>query len=149
MAVPQTTQGFGHTPTDPAEFYKPLDELKRNYSDIGEYYRTVSWPTDAPQKDDLQALWGEPEVKKKWGSFLGTIGLCIGLTAVGWLSYPVLGAVVLLSPVPNEEYVWKKGNYEITANGRADVFVDYEKRIHNWKWKEVNKEEKVAQQAEK
>ncbi len=141
-------QGFSHTPTEEAEFYKPLGELKQNYSDIEEYDRILARPSSSPKKDDLQKKWGEPEVKKKWIRYLAEVGLCVGLAVGGWISYPALGAIYLLAPTPQEEYVWKKGNYEITAQGRSDIFVGYEERIRSWEWKEINKQEAAQQTGE-
>jgi len=136
MSGCSTTQSFSNTPVESIEFTKNIANLEQNYSDIEKYDRTFASPSAAPRKHDLERLWGEPETKKKWGEFLFSLGLGIGLTSAGYLTYPLFAAVYILNPSPKEEYIWKKGNYEIVANGRSGALVKYEKRIHNWEWEE-------------
>lgn len=139
-----TTANFSHTPSDSSEFKKDISELKRNYSDIEEYDRMFASPETAPTKDDLEKLWGTPATRKNWGVFALNFGLCVGLVSAGYLTYPVMAAVYLMNPIPTEEYVWEKGNYQIVAQGRSDAFVRYEKRIHRWEWKEKSSAEDLA-----
>lgn len=143
MSGCSTTANFARTPVESTEFTKSLDDLKKAYSDIEKYDRTFASPASAPREKDLEGVWGEPTVKKKWGEFLTGLGLLTGMAAAGWVSYPIIAALYLNDPVPREEYTWNKGNYEITAAGRSDAFVLYEKRIHKWKWNEKNTTEQI------
>ena len=131
-----STASFTATPTEDSEFYKSLAELKHNYADIEKYDRTFGWPSTAPMSSDLSVLWGEPATKKKrWGHYALGIGVGIGLTVAGHLTYPLFIATFLMFPIPDEYYTWRKGNYEIVALVRRYPYAGYEKRVHSWKWK--------------
>ena len=133
-----TTQTFSHTPVNNQDFTKSLSTLKQEYSDIEKFDRTFGSPASAPTKQSLEKLWGTPDkTKKDWLSYAFGFGLGAGLTYIGFFTVPLFGAITLLAPTPREDYIWQKGNYEITAIGRSDALVKYEDRIHSWEWKNL------------
>jgi len=139
-----TRANFDHTPTDEKEFVKSISELKHSYSDIEKYDRFFSSTSDSPPLDELEKQWGKPLIQIKWWKYAFFLSAEIGLTVVGLFSYPLLPVLFLFEPLPQEEYIWQKGNYEITAQSRKDIFVGYEKRIHNWDWMEKPNSERVV-----
>ena len=133
-----TTQTFSHTPVNSQDFTKSLSTLKQEYSDIETFDRTFGSPASAPLKQSLEKLWGTPDkTEKDWLNYILGLGLGVGLTYAGFLTFPIVGVVILTAPTPRKNYIWQKGNYEITAKGRSDVFVKYEDRIHSWEWKSL------------
>ena len=137
-----TTAEFNNTPKEASEFSKEKSYLESHYSDIDKYDRTFAPPTDAPPIHKLEEMWGEPNKKeKRWGEFIFSIGVGIGMVAAGYVSYPVLAVFYVMVPYPQEKYIWNKGNYEVTAFGRSDIFTRYEERMHRWKWKRTGKED--------
>jgi hypothetical protein len=137
-----TTQTFSHTPISNQDFTKSFSTLKQEYSDIEKFDRTFGSPASAPPKQSLEELWGPPnKTKKHWLNYLWGLGLGAGLTYAGLITAPLFGVVVLITPTPYKEYIWQKGNYEITVKGRSDIFVKYEDHIHSWKWKNLKNKE--------
>lgn len=130
-----STASFSALPIDEAEFQAPLTELKKDYADIEKYDRMFSAPSDAPRASELAALWGEPKVEKRWGEYIFVNGLGIGLAAGGYLTYPLVAGLILLFPLPQEDHIWNKGDYEIVARVRTDAYVRYEERMHSWSWR--------------
>ena len=139
-----TKAHFSNTPVNNAEFTKSMTVLEHDYSDIKEYDRFFASPSEAPTLQELEELWGKSTTEKRWGVYALNIALGAGLVATGVLTYPFLAAIFVLNPTPPEEYVWKKGNYEIVATGRNDALVGYEKRIHSWEWEEFQKDEELS-----
>lgn len=133
-----TTAEFNSTPKETSEFSKEKSYLESRYADIDKYDRTFASPADAPPVQKLGEIWGEPDRKeKRWGEFIFSFGIGVGFVATGYLSYPLLAVFFIMDPYPQENYVWSKGDCEVTAFGRSEIFTRYEKRIHKWKWRKV------------
>lgn len=127
-----TTSRFDSTPTEEVDFLKDRPYLMSRYADINKYDRFFAGPEEAPPVEDIEKLWGQPSsMEKRWVQYTLSIGLAAVAVSVG---YPVAASVFFLAPHPQENYVWNKGNYQITAYGRRDLLTRYERRIHNWKW---------------
>ena len=122
---------FAHTPTKQADFTKPMETLKQEYSDIEEYDRIFASPKNAPKLAELEEKWGEPEKTTQWLGFGFSIGVLIACAVV---VSPAMLTLYLLNPMPSEQYTWKKGNYTINAQGRKGAFVRYEETIGSWEW---------------
>lgn len=137
-----STAHFNNTPVEESEFYKDLDYLRAKYSDIDEYDRTIASPKSAPTKNELDEMWGEPKTEKYWGAHLFFSALAAWNVAMG---YPLFLLVFVGTPTPSENYVWEKGDYSISATGRNDLMVGYEKRIHSWEWKKNDASIKYAE----
>jgi hypothetical protein len=123
---------FSHTPVKQADFLKPIETLKQEYSDIEEYDRFFASPEEAARLEELEKMWGEPKKEVRWIEY----GLGLGLiTACTLFLYPICAISLVFQPMPREDYVWEKGDYTITAFSRNGIYVKYEDRIHNWEWK--------------
>ena len=121
--------GFASTPVKNSEFIKSKSDLENQYSDIKEYDRFFASPTETPTLQELEGLWGKPTTEKRWVGYITNFAIGAGLTASGLIAYPFLALIVALNPIPSEKYTWEKGNYKITAKGRSDLLVGYDKRI--------------------
>ena len=137
-----TKAHFNNTPTSDSEFTKSLPTLEQEYSDIKEFDRLFASPEEAPKAQELKDLWGEPKTEKRWGLY--SLGLAIGAGIVAMGYWPLAVIAIAFNPTPPEKYAWEKGNYEITATGRNDAWVGYEKRIHSWEWEEAHKDKKIS-----
>jgi len=124
---------FIHTPVNKEDFFKDIDTLKEEYSDIKKFDEGVTFTFDAENLNQLKDMWGEPEVERRWLAFGFGVGVTIGFSFIFGPEYLV---VYLLQPIPNEIYTWKKGKYIITADGINNVTVMYEDKIYHWKWEE-------------
>ena len=123
---------FSHTPTKQADFRKPLETLKQEYSDIEEYDRFFVSAEEAPRLEELEQMWGEPKKEVRWIEY--GLGLGIMTACTVFLSHVCLISLVL-QPMPGKDYIWEKGDYTITAQGGNNIYVKYEDRIYNWEWK--------------
>ncbi len=138
-----STANFNNTPNEASAFTKSRAELERDYSDIKKYDRGFASPSDSPSAEELVKLWGEPSAKRRyWGGYALGVGLSLAVVAAGYATYPVMAVAYLISPTPAEEYIWQKGNYEISAVSHSGAIVRYEQRISRWKWKEIRADER-------
>ena len=128
---------FTNTPVKQIEFTKNIETLKQDYSDINKYNASFVLPQNTPKVEELEKMWGEPEKTKQWFEFGFFTGVVILMSAFGT---PAFLAVYLFQPMPRENYVWKKGDYTISAEGANSIYVGYEKRMFQWEWK--NEDEK-------
>jgi len=140
-----TNAELNNTPKDISEFTKEKTYLEGKYSDITKYDRIFGSPYDAPSVQKLEAIWGKPsKIEKRWIEYVFGWGISIGFIATGYVSYPVIAIVHMVTPYPQEKYIWAKGDYEITASGRSEMFTRYEDRIHSWEWKKIENNERSA-----
>jgi len=140
-----TNAEFNNTPKELSEFTKEKPYLEGKYSDIAKYERIFGSSYDAPSVQKLEKIWGKPsKQEKRWVEYIFGWGLSIVFVATGYVSYPVLAIVHLMSPYPQEKYIWVKGDYEIAASGRSEMFTRYEDRVHSWEWKKIENKENSA-----
>ncbi len=140
-----TNAELNNTPRDISEFTKEKPYLESKYSDIAKYDRVFGSPDDAPSVQRLEEIWGKPsKQEKRWVEYIFGWGLSIGFVVTGYVSYPVLAIVHMMAPYPQEKYLWVKGDYEIAASGRSEMFTRYEDRIHSWEWKKIENKENSA-----
>jgi len=103
------------------------------------YESWFCYPENSPNVSELISAWGEPEkIKKRWIEYGLSLSLLLFLGTLDDYPNEYLPLVFAFSPLPKETYTWNKGNYEITAIGRNDAWVKYQKRMCKWKWKDRN-----------
>lgn len=94
---------------------------------------------------ELEKKWGTPKEKHTgWVLFLLDLVAEFAIVASGYLTLPAAAGMNVLQPLPQEKYVWEKGNYKITAYGVRNAMTRYEKRIRSWDWQEKTQEGTVS-----
>ena len=126
-----THNGFTKLPSD-EEFVKPKSYLKNKYKDIALYEEGFrGFSPNWPMEKELVKHFGEPDkVIKNWKEPAIYVGTLLALSAdpIVW------GIMFALRPVPSKTYIYKKGNYCISAHVNYDAFNGYEDYMTYWEW---------------
>lgn len=116
------------------EFIESKLYLNEKYKDIALYEQTFrGFSANYPMEKDLVKYFGKPDkVENNWSEPAVLVGTLAVLSAepITW------GIIFALRPVPSKTYIYKKGNYCISAKVNYDASVGYEDYMTHWEWVE-------------